>query len=386
MNLHINLILSIVISLLYFIQALSPSNPQAFTNTFPLLESNFTPGKSNLLHQMSSPVSIPTPPSYWKRIESPVLPPPRSRAAFILHPPNNTGLLFGGYSSTSGLLNDFWSFDGSIWTELHPANSPPARADAVMAFDPVNASVVLFGGTGNDGIFGDTWLFDGTDWIEQHPENSPSARFGASMVFDMTNEEIILFGGMTGSGEPSNQMWTWDGVNWQQEFPANLPSARWGASMVYDPTNGSVLLFGGSAADAQLDDTWQWDGTNWVEQISKVRPDPRTQHGMVYDPDREQVILFGGIPSTDIVPTDTWVWDGQSWTQLYTTFEPPDGMAYGADLVYLPVLKTIIVYNSITDKITRPEGMFYYSEHSDIWVLNDHRLIYFSYFDSFSVR
>jgi hypothetical protein len=43
-------------------------------------------------------------------------------------------VLFGGWDGT--LLGDTWTWDGTTWTEEHPAISPPARILMGMAYDP----------------------------------------------------------------------------------------------------------------------------------------------------------------------------------------------------------------------------------------------------------
>ena len=46
---------------------------------------------------------------------------------------------------------------------------------------------------------GDTWTWDGTTWTQQHPAASPPARYGASMAYDAATRGVVLFGGNNGS-------------------------------------------------------------------------------------------------------------------------------------------------------------------------------------------
>ena len=57
---------------------------------------------------------------------------------------NGTVVLFGG-QTTSRALNDTWTWDGSGWTQAHPATSPPPMASAQMTYDPVTHDVLLVG-------------------------------------------------------------------------------------------------------------------------------------------------------------------------------------------------------------------------------------------------
>src|SRR5438105_2716674 len=64
------------------------------------------------------------------------------------------------------------------------ATSPSARYRMGMAYDQARGEVVLFGGNGATGDVGDTWTWDGTTWTQQHPATSPSARYGMGMAYD----------------------------------------------------------------------------------------------------------------------------------------------------------------------------------------------------------
>ncbi|MFN2507284.1 MAG: kelch repeat-containing protein, partial [Chthoniobacterales bacterium] len=67
-------------------------------------------------------------------------------------------LLFGGYGD-NGEMNDTWSWNGTTWTELHPATSPSPRTYPSMCADPAGNAVVLFGGFNffAGGALNDTW-------------------------------------------------------------------------------------------------------------------------------------------------------------------------------------------------------------------------------------
>jgi hypothetical protein len=200
------------------------------------------------------------------------------------------------------------------------------------------------------------------------------------MVYDPDRNAIVLFGGLKVSGgkydEALNEMWIWDGNTWQQQFPANLPPARWGANMVYDRAHKSTVLFGGGGGGGGcLEGTWLWDGVSWAEQHPLRQPICRINFGMAYDEVRGQVILFGGQSSPVLGPTDTWAWDGQDWTQLATHQAPPEELAYGAQLVYLPDLQSVVLYNAFREKIIVDDG-FKLIERSEVWALAYQNFIY----------
>jgi hypothetical protein len=64
-----------------------------------------------------------------------------------------------------------WVWNGSTWTQQHPATSPPAQNGAPMAYDAATGNVVLFVLT--NGNLGDTWVWDGSTWLGSTP---PPAR------------------------------------------------------------------------------------------------------------------------------------------------------------------------------------------------------------------
>ena len=146
-----------------------------------------------------------------------------------------TVVLFGGRSAKEGQLGDTWTWDGTTWTRQHPATSPSARYGASMAYDAATGTVVLFGGIGNgpvtgQEIFNDTWTWNGTTWTEQHPASSPGARFDGSMAYDTATGTAVLFGGVFAPGDT----WTWDGTTWTEQAPATRPSARGDGAMAYE--------------------------------------------------------------------------------------------------------------------------------------------------------
>ena len=138
-------------------------------------------------------------------------------------------LIFGGEDTDFEPLGDTWRYDGTAWTQLQPAHSPSPRRGAVAAaFD---GTIVLFGGDTLPPSYGDwlsvdeTWVWDGTDWTEEHPAESPDARSFAAMA--AAGGELVLFGGgnFGGSFQAPAGTWTWDGSAWKKHTGEG-PSAR----------------------------------------------------------------------------------------------------------------------------------------------------------------
>lgn len=250
-------------------------------------------------------------------------PPPTRFASMAFDPATGQLILFGGIPS-SGFSNKTWNWDGATWTDITPGNpldSPSARATPALAFDSATGQMILFGGNGS-GVFNDTWSWNGTIWTDitpVNPSDSPSARTLASMAFDPATGQLILFGGIFVSlPSPAvffNETWSWDGINtkWTNITPVNpadSPSARRGASMAFDQATGQLILFGGFNTSGALGDTWSWDGSNWTQLFPADSPSARSLAVMDFDQATGQQILFGGqdsgIPSVKF--GDTWNW------------------------------------------------------------------------------
>jgi len=72
----------------------------------------------------------------------------------------NAVVLFGGYPGTSweDTLNDTWTWNGTNWTQFHPATVPPNRYSFGMDYDPAYKAVLMFGGYSSTVVRSDTWV------------------------------------------------------------------------------------------------------------------------------------------------------------------------------------------------------------------------------------
>ena len=266
-------------------------------------------------------------------------------------------VLFGGIICQGSCfpVNDTWIFDGSSWKRQQPAASPPARYYASIAYDEARQVVVLFGGITCGDLactaVNDTWTWDGTTWTEQHPALAPPPRYGHAMAYDAKHQQVVLFSGCLESCPAMlSDTWTWDGSNWTLQPTLNAPPERAGASMSFDPMRGVTVLFsGGTPASTTItregisdyNDTWTWDGSNWTQLSPATSPSGRQGAGMVFDIARGLTVLFGGYDDSEArlvnaFRQDTWLWDGTSWTQQQTATMPErmqnPGLAYDAAL------------------------------------------------------
>jgi hypothetical protein len=81
-----------------------------------------------------------------------------------------------------------------------------------MAYDAATGTVVMFGGVGtsNEPAYADTWTWNGTTWTQQHPAASPPGGFGVVMAYDAATGTVVLFGGFHSKQRPAlDNTWAW---------------------------------------------------------------------------------------------------------------------------------------------------------------------------------
>jgi hypothetical protein len=165
-----------------------------------------------------------------------------------------------------------WVFDGTKWQQVAATVSPEQRSATNMAYDPRTGQLVLFGGLSfQDGApfkgRTDTWIWDGTSWTQRHPAVSPQGGFD-SLVYDPDTQQLLLLeANFVGLTKPVQlTMWSWDGVNWHQLHPAALPVYGPDPQMTYDSANHQIVLFEGTLDHHDLTpQTWVYQGGTWKQ-------------------------------------------------------------------------------------------------------------------------
>ena len=226
----------------------------------------------------------------------------------------NRVISFGGNNNDIGqFLEQTWSFDGTVWTQLHTQDSPPgSELDQNLAYDSARDRVVKYAGFGQQYYQRETWEFDGVNW-ERRAIGGPPMYSGFAMAYDAARQRTLIFSGLTNNGY-SNQTWLWDGTTWSNANPATSPPARRYPMITYDAARQRVVMYGGSNAinGQALNDLWEWDGTNWAQIILPGGPPGAVAGGMVFDSIRNHIHLNGN-SAQGIVD---WIYNGTSWQQL----------------------------------------------------------------------
>jgi hypothetical protein len=218
----------------------------------------------------------------WTLTQSPT-PAPREHLPTLAPDATGSAVLFGGVVNSGGQFlysADTWRWNSSDWSKLQPPTSPPARASAQMDFFPDRQQTLLFGGGACEAALigtpcippNDTWTWDGTTWTQQHPANSPPNHSGGAMAYNPGTRSMFLFGGVTvdqmGNASPVNDTWTWDGGSWTQQQPATSPLPMENLGMTQFPPADTVVIFSGFACVGSgtcvgrgVSDLWLWAAT-----------------------------------------------------------------------------------------------------------------------------
>jgi hypothetical protein len=177
--------------------------------------------------------------------------------------------------------------------------TPPPRAGAAMAFDTNTGTTVLFGGMGANGPLHDTWTWDGSSWTQQHPAHNPPATVIGPMAYDPTSHDMVLVTvsmptGSISSADPATvnpppaQTWLWDGADWHKAAGVQPPVSAL-TRLATDTAAGDVVLVAtGGALHPPL-------GAPCRLQVPTSDP------------------IAAICPGYTQVQTSTWVWNGSSW-------------------------------------------------------------------------
>jgi len=105
-------------------------------------------------------------------------------------------------------MNDLWSWNGVLWSQIPTTNTPSVRQHHTLTYDTVHHLTLLQGGCYlGGGLRDDSWLWNGTDWILLGGPRVTPPRAMAAMTYDAARGRMFLFGGRDGAvGIPSEHV------------------------------------------------------------------------------------------------------------------------------------------------------------------------------------
>jgi hypothetical protein len=258
----------------------------------------------------------------------------RTGARAVFNEATQSGLLFGGLTSTDSatlrpyVLDETWAWDGTRWIRRYPANVPPARFSHSMVYDAAREQVLLFGGRNTDTELADTWIYKNNNWTAVESASSPSKRVLAGLAFDDNSDRVVLFGGQRVNDEGNGttffyDMWEFDGTQWTRLLE-NGPQMRT-PLLVFDDARDELLLLGHDDKLATHMYVWNRQTSTWDERTPQTLPPCVNESAAAFIPSEGKVFLLGGV----CVPEDTtksspsteeiFKWDGTNWAKVEGT-------------------------------------------------------------------
>lgn len=172
-------------------------------------------------------------------------------------------LTFGGLDGTS-YLSDIWQLTVKTgqWNALYPYNSYPSpRAYHSAVYDHKNDFMYVVAGYSlTTGVLSDVWSYDvkQNQWTKLTDGGFPG-RYGHSSVFDSEDKYIYTVAGF--SNRALSDVWLFNLGNlakpWSQVVATGAPPARSYAQVVYDDYQDNLYVIGGlSSSNTALSDVW----------------------------------------------------------------------------------------------------------------------------------
>ncbi len=140
-------------------------------------------------------------------------PVPRYWHSAVYNTATNRMTVFAGVNGP--YYNDVWVMANAngvgtpVWIQLSPTGGPPpARAQHTAVYDPATNRMVLFGGfTTISGVANDAWVLSNADgtggtpaWTQLSPTGTlPSARRIHSAIYNAANNRMVVFAGIGSS-------------------------------------------------------------------------------------------------------------------------------------------------------------------------------------------
>jgi photosystem II stability/assembly factor-like uncharacterized protein len=189
-----------------------------------------------------------------------------------------------------------------------------------MAYDPESGTVLMYGGDDGGSTVAGTWSWNGSGWSELHPAVSPPALTQALLADDPQSHRLVLTGGSSEwGGEAQSGTWTWDGASWSAAPQGSLPVIASEDALATDSASGQLILVTGLGVDCSDPATWQWSAGTWVQQHPATAPGPANFGRLAYDPSSGRLILYTvpeagcSTEATTSITTLAWSWNGSTW-------------------------------------------------------------------------
>lgn len=264
----------------------------------------------------------------WSTVPTTGAPSPRFLYGMTFDRARGVYVLFGGRGFTA-TLGDTWEYapTTNTWTQRTLASSPTPREEMAMVYDASLQRVILFGGydRDTDTIYGDTWTFDGSNWVDITPADpaaSPSARYRTETVYDSARLRTVMFGGFDGTSI-RQQTFEFTGNVWSQVttttplVPPNATEAVHG----YDPTRRRTVVFGGFGTTGFSSATYEFNGatTGFFSTFGSGCPTALGEPTLTSNTPRianPWTVTYGNLPADNELVMAVYGFSNTTWSGL----------------------------------------------------------------------
>lgn len=288
-------------------------------------------------------------PPRWTELVPTGTPPPGGYGHTAIYDPRRHRMIvFGGVEIDNDLSNDVWalSLSNLRWTKLEPAGVPPPPREWHSAiYDPIRDRMIVYGGwTSPDGILDDVWalgLSSSPSWSRLLTTPSPPGHRFHSAIYDDRRDRMVVFSGSGRVGAPK-EVWAlslstgqWTELSTTGSWPPGVP---YGRPAVHDAASDRVVVDGGVDGGVWF---LSLESLAWSRIVSFEAPIPRDGQTATFDPVHRQMIVFGGFTTFDRVEgtdlADSWAFDvdARTWSEIDPSGGPgnraavPDPLATG---------------------------------------------------------
>ena len=219
----------------------------------------------------------------WRQVELTNGPEARFGHAMVYLKGTRRIVMLGGERANGTPTDDMWIWRGSRWEQVsgdHPLNRTEFGAAALGA-----NGILVFGGRDADPphqALNDTWTYENGVWTELSIADGPAARYGHGMTWDASAGQVVLAGGTTDGTAMLTDTWVFLTESWYRLPDAESPVSL-GMSLVYDPDREAVVQFGGGESQGVANALWMLNNDGmWTEEDLDNRPPARREAAAVY--------------------------------------------------------------------------------------------------------
>jgi hypothetical protein len=199
----------------------------------------------------------------WHELNKGTESPPPSDAVMAWDPALGQMLLVAG--GPSGVSTGTWIWAGVRWTRLGSGLPFPASGISI-GFDASSremiAAALPASGDASPGGSIQTWSWNGSSWRDVTPADAPRANALLGLGWDPPGKRLLLFG-TSAAGIHAPQIWMWDGAAWRQ-FSTDGATILGG---VFVGTDTALLLVGtvdtGDGVPTSVR-VWSWSADVWT--------------------------------------------------------------------------------------------------------------------------